>query len=186
MRADPFPYGLALLGLGTGTLLLTVLSLAEDNVTYARTEWTALLAMLLAAPASVLFALGAPRSDAAWRAFWTAGLLAYLMHTWWAVARTYHGDLGAIIDRQGWVAFANAAVTLLWIADVAMAWWRGAPERVATVLRWITWAAVTASFVVASAVFKSGVVAALGDLYAAAVLVALAFRAIRLAKQILG
>ena len=46
-----------LLLLGTGEAAITFLSLSQNDVTYARTEWSALLSMLLAAPASVLYVL---------------------------------------------------------------------------------------------------------------------------------
>jgi hypothetical protein len=152
-RIDPLPYGLALLGLGAGTLTFTLLSIAEDHVTYARAVWTALLAMLLAAPAAIAYPLGAARDNATWRGFWTAGLVAYAMHLWWSVGRIYDWHVGAVVAHQGWVAFTNAIVTVLWGADVLLAWVPLGRARLALAIRFSAWLGVTASFVIASALF---------------------------------
>ena len=176
---DPLPLGLLLLALGTGVAAITLLSLSADDVSYARTQWTALLAMVLAAPAIVLYLLDPALHWAWWRAFWTAGWLAFLMHAWWAIFRTYGGDFPAIFDRQGWVAYSNFLVVVLWTIDVAGAWLTAEPGLAARFLRFVTWALVTASFVLASAFFRSGGVAYLGDALIAALVLAVAARLYR-------
>ena len=175
---DPFPYGTALGLLGVGVFAMSLVSLGADNVGYARAEWTARLAMVHAAPAIVLFVLQpAPRGNW-WRAYWTAGLLAYLLHFWWAVVVVYQLDVGAIIQRQGWVTATNALVTILWIADVVIAWLpRAQTDLWVQILRFVNWALVTVSFVAASAVFRDDLLPrALGIALGAAVLAALLLR----------
>jgi len=54
---DILPYGLAILGLGVGILLITLFSLPQVSVSYSRTEWTARLALLLSLPAAVAYGL---------------------------------------------------------------------------------------------------------------------------------
>jgi hypothetical protein len=176
---DPLPVGTALCLLGLAVAGMTFATLGMDYPTYSRTEWTARLAMMLAAPAIVLYALGAgsPGRGAWWRAFWTAGMAAYLLHFWWAVFGAYGGDIGAIVERQGWVAGTNALATILWVADVAAAWLLEPPPGSAVrILHLLTWLIVTISFIVASAVFRTGVSAMFGDLLALLVAGALAIR----------
>jgi hypothetical protein len=177
---DPLSFGVALLALALGVAAITFASIGSDDVSYARTQWTARLALVLASPAIVLYVLEEPPLGPWWRCFWSAGWLAYLLHAWWAVFRAYGGDVGAIADRQGWVAYTNALVTMLWTLDVLIAW--GAiplGATVAIVIRFVTWALVTASFIVAAAVFRSGVTAELGYALAAALAVSIAMRFLR-------
>ena len=174
---DPLPPGLAFGLLGIGALAFTLVSLGADNVSYARTEWTARLALILAMPAIVLYALPG-RLGPWWRAFWTAAMLSYLMHFWWAVARVFQSDVGVIWDRQGFVAVVNALLTLLWIADVVVGWTVARQTALwVLILRFVTWAIVTVSFFLASAVFRDETLPrALGGLLAVAVVAALLSR----------
>jgi hypothetical protein len=175
--ADPLPLGLALLALGAGAAFVTLRSLAEADVSYTRSQWTALLALMLASPAIILYALSAEPPGRWWRAFWTAGAIAYGMHFWWAVFRTYDGDFAAIVARQGWVGYTNFAVTALWALDVAAAWlWRPGDGAARIVLRFVAWAGVTASFLAASAVFRSGTIALIGYALAGAIVIAVLVR----------
>ncbi|HKO08961.1 MAG TPA: hypothetical protein VJ487_14715 [Alphaproteobacteria bacterium] len=187
-RSDPLPFGLALLLLGAGVVAFTLLSLSADDVSYARTEWTALLSMLLATPAVLLYVLDRGTPGPWWRAFWTVGLIAYLLHFWWAVFRSFNGDLGAVVERQGWVAYTNFAVTGLWTLDVLIAW--VLPGRADTlariVLRSVTWAAVTASFLAAAALFRTGTIAQIGDALALALVIAFLVRVLGLARLLAG
>jgi len=175
---DPLPLGVALLLLGAGAALLTFMSLSADNVGFERTRWTALLAMVLAAPAILLYVVRFGPPNRWWRAFWTVALIAYLMHFWWAVFRIYGGDVEAIIARQGFVAYTNFAVTILWTLDVIAAWVT-ARERASvafTILHFVTWAGVTASFLAASIVFRSDAISVVGYVLAAGLLAALLVR----------
>lgn len=182
-RVDPLPFGTALFLLGLGIAGITGLSLSQPDVGYARTQWSALLAMALAAPAIALYVLERGPPARWWRAFWTAGLAAYLAHFWWAVFRTYDGDFAAIAARQGWVAYTNYAVTILWLADGILAWI--APRSTASwrvALRFIAWAGVTASFISAAAVFREGTVRQLGIALAIVVIAAVLVRGLGLVR----
>jgi hypothetical protein len=179
---DLLPYGVALLGLGAGMAYVTFSTLGADDVSYARTEITAWMAMALASPAIVLFALGRP-GDGEWRrAFWTAGFAAYCFHLWWALFRTYRGDFSAVIDRQGWVAFTNFGVIFVWGADVARDWIRS-ESRAANVLKWLAWLWVTLSFLGATALFRSGAAAVPGYLLGILIIGAFLLRYRRLSRS---
>jgi hypothetical protein len=176
---DPLPVGTALCLLGLAVAAMTFATIGMDYPTYARTEWTARLAMMLAAPAIALYVLdtGRPGPWPWWRAFWTAGMAAYLLHVWWAVFGAYGGDIGAIVERQGWVAGTNGLATILWVADVAAAWLIKPPPGIAVrILRFLAWFIVAISFIVASAVFRTGVSAMFGYILAALLAGALAIR----------
>lgn len=182
-RTDPLPLGLALLLLGAGMAGITFLSIAEGDVSYARTQWTAALALILAAPAIALYVLEGGPPGRWWRAFWTVALAAYLAHFWWAVFRAYGGDVGAIVARQGWVAYTNFAVTIVWTLDVVLAWIMPASAGAARIaLRFVAWAGVTISFLVASAFFRSGTIAMLGYVLGAIVIAALLLRYLHLVR----
>ena len=169
--------GLATLALGAGVTAVTLLSLVQDNPNFVRTQLSALLAMALAAPALVLY----PVSTSArgkWRtSFWTAALCVYLQYFWWAVAITYHLDFQAIAARQGWVAYANYAVTAIWSADVALGFAPSGGRLLGRVIRPFAWVAVAASFIGATAVFRDGAAAATGWVLLLALVISLAARA---------
>jgi hypothetical protein len=174
---NPLPYGLALLALGSAIFLVTFLSLSEADVTYARCQWTALAAMLIATPALLLYVLSYHGQGDWRRAFWTAGLVAYMAHFWWAVFRTYQGDFRAIVEHQGFVAYSNFLVTLLWIVDAVLAWVAtDLPATSTAAVRFVTWLAVGVSFVAASAVFRTGTVQLLGYILGISLIVAAAVR----------
>jgi len=177
-RRDPLPMGLALLILGAGAAAITFLTLSVDNVSFERTRFTALLAMVLAAPALVLYVLRAGPPNPWWRAFWTAALVAYLIHFWWAVFRVYDSNFAAIVARQGFVAYTNFAVTILWTLDVIAAWIaaRARASWAMHILHFVTWAGVTASFLAASVVFRADTISVAGYVLAAGLLVAILVR----------
>lgn len=161
-RFDPLPPGVALLLFGLATAYLTFGTLGADDVTYARTAWSARLALMIAAPAIVLYVLETGAPSVWWRAFWSAGMAVYLLHVWWAIARTFGGDFGAVVERQGWVAGTNALATFLWVADVLAAWLIRSPGLAVRTLHFLAWLVVGVSFIVASAVFRTGLSAAFG------------------------
>jgi len=83
------------------------------------------------------------RSDAPnsyWRAFWTFSFLAYMVHFYWTVFGTFHGDLDAIFHSQEGVAAdpdkvvdhpgPDFLLTAWWGLDVLLAWW-------ASDLKWV-------------------------------------------------
>lgn len=176
-RFDPLPNGLALLAFGAAMAMVTFLSLPEADVTFARSQGTALAALLVAAPAMLIYAGGKGAPGVWWRAFWTAGLLTYLAHFWWAVFRTYQGDFAGVVAHQGLAGVSNYLVTAVWIADVIVAWLpRAIPH--AAVLRGLAWTWVTVSFLTASVVFRTGTVQLAGLLLAAGIILALLLRLI--------
>lgn len=183
-HADPLPFGLAIFSLGIGVALVTFLSLSQFDVTYTRTQWTALLSLLLASPAIVVYTLDPAPPGPWWRAFWTVGLLAYLLHFWWAVFGSFHGSFQAVIARQGLVAFSNFAVTGLWLADVVAAWALAAHQTrwPLRMLRIVTWLLVVTSFVGATAIFRTGPVRYLGWLLVAVIVAALVLRWFRTSR----
>src|SRR4051812_47122737 len=66
------------------------------TVLYDRVVLTIWAAILLLTPALCFHVFS--RSDAPnsyWRAFWTCSYLAYLVHFYWTVFGTFHGDLAA-------------------------------------------------------------------------------------------
>jgi hypothetical protein len=100
------------------------------------------------------------------------------MHFWWAVFHAFNGDFSAILVRQGIIAYTNFAITFLWTLDVVLAWaFSGQSNATARIaLRFVTWAGVTTSFLVATAILRSGMIAQIGYALAAALVVALVVR----------
>lgn len=180
LRRPTLSESAALLALGAGLLVITLLSLTEPNIGFARTRWTALLAMALAAPVLVGYASD-PGPHRGWRrAFWTAAALVYLAHFWWAVFRTFNLDFAAIAERQGFVAYTNYAVTLLWSIDAALSWfYRWSALRGIRWLRLVTQLIVGASFIAATAVFRSGLSQLAGIVLVLAIATALLARCTR-------
>lgn len=165
-------WGLAIFALGLGVAVITFLSISEANVSYARTKWTALLAMLLAAPALLIYADNHKTQNVWWQSSWTVALAAYLMHFWWSVFRSYHGDFDAIFVRQGFVAYTNFLVTALWLLDVVLYWIPSLRHKPPVmVLRFSTWLLVGVSFFAAAAIFRSGLVSIIGWLLGVAMVV---------------
>ena len=149
--------GLAVLAFGVGVSALTLLSLGQDHPSFTCTEWSARLA-----PALAIYPISIEKYGR-WRTgFWTAALCAYLLHFWWAVAVTYRFDFEAIAARQGWVAYANYAVTVIWTADVLLGFSPLGRGLVGQLVRPLAWASVSAAFIGATAVFRSGAAAVAG------------------------
>ena len=131
-------------------LAITFLSLSQNDVTYARTEWSTLFfpccSQLL--PLFCTCFTGVPRAVGG-EPFWTVGLVAVLfLHFWCAVFGTYNGSFNSILSRQGWVAYSNFAVTVLWILNVIAIWLPDEWQKTVKIkiLSFMTWALVTADF----------------------------------------
>ena len=175
------PYGLAALGLGLGTLVITFYSLGETDVSYARAQMTAWLAMALATFAILWYAAGTieePSSRAVWRGFWTAGFLAYALHFFWAVYRTYDGEYGAIIEHQGTlIAYANFIATAIWALDVIAVWLPRKMTESRPIIKWlhfVVWLWVTVTFAVSA--FRTGPIQYVGYVFDGLVILTLALR----------
>jgi len=176
-----WPYGLAAFLLGLGTLAITALSLSGPDVSYLRSQWTAWLALALATPAILAYAGGLTDGlvwRPVWRGFWTAGFLAFALHFFWAVYRTYDGDYGAVFLHQGtWFALPNFIAAAIWAVD-AMAVWL--PQKLSRpAIHWLhgfVWLWVTASFIVSTILRPDMGIMIAGYVFTAAVTMILLLR----------
>jgi hypothetical protein len=92
--------------------------------------WAAIVLLMPALCFHIFSRSNAPNSY--WRAFWTCSFLAYLVHFYWTVFGTFHGDLDAIFHSQEGVAADPDKVvdhpgpdfflTAWWGLDVVLAW----------------------------------------------------------------
>lgn len=90
-----------------------------------RTFFTAWAALLLAAPAfcTFLFRRSSPAAAGYWLAFWTVGLVAFLVHFYWAVAVIFGNDWGRIMNTtRVSAALPDVVFTAWWVLDVLLAW----------------------------------------------------------------
>lgn len=103
------------------------------TVLYYRVILTIWATILLVTPAlcfHVFSRADAPNSY--WRAFWTVGYLAFLVHLYWTVAATFHFDFHEIFHSQQGMAVdpervvqhpaADFFLTAWWGLDVLLAW----------------------------------------------------------------
>lgn len=105
-----------------------------------RTFFTIWAALALAAPALAFFVL---RRESAllgslWRAFWTASLVAFAVHFYWAVVVMFGNDWSRILHTPRVSApRLDTVFAVWWCVDVALAWlYRGEPLWV-RVQRWL-------------------------------------------------
>lgn len=90
-----------------------------------RTFFTAWAALLLTAPAfcTFLFRRSSPSAAGYWLAFWTVGLVAFLVHFYWAVAVIFGGDWEAIKKTaRVSAAVPDTVFAAWWVLDVLLAW----------------------------------------------------------------
>ena len=90
-----------------------------------RTFFTAWAALILVAPAFCTFLFRRSSETAAgyWLAFWTVGLVAFLVHFYWAVAVIFGNDWGKIFDTtRVSAAPPDLVFTAWWVLDVLLAW----------------------------------------------------------------
>jgi hypothetical protein len=157
----------------------------QPNLTLARVVVSIWVTFALAAPAVVLFGLADPRSAPRpifryWRLCWAFGLVAFAIHTYYAVVVWFGWDFSQIADRQGLtVTVVNFTLLAVWAIDIAVALARG--QGGGRVVAGVRWAAhllfVVAAFVSAVTFTKSAVAMALAWVIAAGFLLALACRA---------
>lgn len=182
-QVNTLPVGIATFGLGMGVAAITFLALASDNVSNARTQWFALLAFALSTPAIFIFLFNRFEPNPWWKVFWSAGYLAYLLHFYWAIVFSFNGEISAILERQGLVAYSNFIVTALWTIDVALIWMVTTASKPLKMFHVVTWVTVTISFVVAAGFFRSGVVSLAGYGVASGVISVMIFRALHLSVK---
>lgn len=101
-----------------------------------RTFFTIWGALLLAAPALALLPLSGRRAWAArgWRIAWTAALLVFAVHFWWAVVELFGNDWSRVLHTPRVSApRLDTFFALWWCVDVALAW-TVRPDR-----GWVRW-----------------------------------------------
>lgn len=97
----------------------------EQRLDLHRTFFTIWAALLLVAPALCLFAFRrrSHRASEWWLAFWTAALIAFLVHFYWAVVVIYGNDWSRILHTPRVSApILDTVFALWWCADVLLAW----------------------------------------------------------------
>lgn len=90
-----------------------------------RTFFTAWAALLLVTPALCLFPFrnSSPAAGGYWLAFWTAGLLAFAVHLYWAVIVIFDGDWSRISNTTRVSApVIDTVFAVWWAIDVLLAW----------------------------------------------------------------
>ncbi|CAN7415211.1 hypothetical protein LJR129_002614 [Acidovorax sp. LjRoot129] len=105
-----------------------------------RTFFTIWAALVLVTPALVFFVWrrGSALAGSLWRAFWTASLLAFAVHFYWAVVVMFGNDWGRILHTPRVSApVLDTVFAVWWCIDVLLAWaYRGEPGWV-RVQRWL-------------------------------------------------
>ena len=90
-----------------------------------RTFFTAWAALLLVTPALCLFPFrnSSPAASGYWLAFWTAGLVAFAVHLYWAVIVIFDGDWSRITNTTRVSApVIDTVFAIWWAIDVLLAW----------------------------------------------------------------
>jgi hypothetical protein len=155
-----------------GIALVILLSIVADDVPHARAQYSVWLTLLLASGALFLFARDFLRRDLTpiWRLYWTFALAAYGFHLWYGYGVMFNADWGAVVASQdATTAYANLAITLLWLVDVICAW-AGAKGTIVTVIRALAHAGVLAAGLLSTVLFfRDTTGAALGILMVLAV-----------------
>jgi hypothetical protein len=103
-----------------------------------RTFFTAWAALLLVTPAICLFPFRNTSSTARgyWLAFWTAGLLAFAVHLYWAVIVIFDGDWSRITNTtRVSAAVIDTVFAIWWAVDVVLAWMLPRENRLMTIER---------------------------------------------------
>jgi hypothetical protein len=117
-----------------------------------RTIFTAWAALLVTTPAFCAFL--ARRTSGWWLAFWTAGLIAFAVHFYWAVVVFFGGDWSRVTSSTRVSAPILDTIFFVWWAlDVVLAW-MGKEIRIA---RWLITLMAFALFFLGSA--KEGEIA---------------------------
>ena len=97
----------------------------DQRLDLHRTFFTAWAALLLVTPALCTFLFRRSSESAAgyWLAFWTVGLVAFLVHFYWAVVVIFGTDWGRIFNTtRVSAALPDTIFTVWWTLDVLLAW----------------------------------------------------------------
>ncbi|MDX1500851.1 MAG: hypothetical protein R3325_00710 [Thermoanaerobaculia bacterium] len=141
-------------GILTLAVVLGAIALPNANVTYNRAVGWIWVSIVFAAPALVIWTVGAYRRPLSnlWRLSWTFSAVAYLLHFWITQFRIYQGDVGAVFANQGTVvALSNYLVTVVWTLDVVLAWATRRPDG------WIGWVRTASHLLVFVSIVTSSV-----------------------------
>ncbi|WP_066260499.1 hypothetical protein [Hydrogenophaga flava] len=90
-----------------------------------RTFFTIWASLLLAAPALAVLPLAGSSALAArlWRITWTASLLVFAVHFWWAVVELFGNDWSRVLNTPRVSApRLDTVFAVWWCVDVALAW----------------------------------------------------------------
>jgi hypothetical protein len=142
-----------------GIAIVVFAAIVADYGPYARAVDSVILSFVLASPALWLFARDIFRYPLTplWRLYWTLSFAAYLVHLYYGYGVLFAGDWKAVTASQGTtVAILNLAVTVLWAADVLIAW-VGMSGTWVLVLRVAAHLGVFAAGIVSSVAFRDGI-----------------------------
>lgn len=139
------------------------------------TAFTAWAALVLFVAATVNFCLFG--STPAWRFWWTAGYVAFVIHMAWAVLVFFGGDIGAVMTSTRVSAPVPGFLLLVWWGvDVLLAW-IGAKGRLVTIQRVVLHIGAFILFIGGSAVTgETGLIKLIGRASAMLIVLAIAKR----------
>jgi hypothetical protein len=151
----------------------------DPDLTHSRVIYTIWVSIVFMIPALFLYFVPgrADRVDSYERLFWTAALLAYLVHFYYTVGVIFHGHLSEVYAAQGpLIATSNLLDTVWWVLDVVLAWFALSGARWLRAVRTGAHLYIPATFFVSAVVIKHGLVRALGLLMTVSLLGGLALR----------
>jgi hypothetical protein len=162
--------------------LLAVLALLWPELTQAldlnRTKATIWATTLLLIPALVLYpfhTLSARIANLA-HLFWTFAYLMFLLHAYWAVFVIFDGVADTFRQMGPLIASVNFLLLVWWGLDVLLLWTARSQTPRAARFQWATRVFTFLVFAITLIALRGGSVRALGIVFAALVVVALAVR----------
>jgi hypothetical protein len=162
--------------------LLAVLALLWPELTQAldlnRTKATIWATTLLLIPALVLYpfhTLSARIANLA-HLFWTFAYLMFLLHAYWAVFVIFDGVADTFRQMGPLIASVNFLLLIWWGLDVLLLWAARSQTPRAARFQWATRVFTFLVFAITLIALRGGSVRALGIVFAALVVVALAVR----------
>jgi hypothetical protein len=162
--------------------LLAVLALLWPELTQAldlnRTKATIWATTLLLIPALVLYpfhTLSARIANLA-HLFWTFAYLMFLLHAYWAVFVIFDGVADTFRQMGPLIASVNFLLLIWWGLDVLLLWTARSQTPRAARFQWATRVFTFLVFAITLIALRGGSVRALGIVFAALVVVALAVR----------
>jgi hypothetical protein len=162
--------------------LLAVLALLWPEFTQAldlnRTKATIWATTLLLIPALVLYpfhTLSARIANLA-HLFWTFAYLMFLLHAYWAVFVIFDGVADTFRQMGPLIASVNFLLLIWWGLDVLLLWTARSQTPRAARFQWATRVFTFLVFAITLIALRGGSVRALGIVFAALVVVALAVR----------